>query len=663
MPRRSAFPLPAPIHWPGRQEGKDDASAPGGADTLQPLGQLQGVKKVSVGNQMVRVEIDPDRGPKAKIIDGRIDYYMLKEATKEKAHVYHMRKKEWVDMTSTEQEVMVYLVAKRNLQMDELKGADYWPPIGPEEVQVDAETARLQQEAMELEEQERRKARCNQEMAREAVSWFPVPIDAVLANHARRAPGMIYGIEFPWNEDSLAEMGPQWLTAAFHRAGTLSQDNAVTSIILEKKIKVTGGNNGGKFLFEVRYLKPSPELHTKLFAKVPFPCSGPTKSDRLSSSVYKQPMDLVEINTYRLVEARFPMQTPKFYYGDISNETSNFILITERIPYAEIHGRKNRLEPFEIEGPYDKCKDFQLRDSEKEYYVLLMQMTGRLAGVHKSGRFGNEDAVSANLTKPPAGPENPMAYGFNPVGSSGEAVESYKRKLDVGVKFFGETASVVFPPYATEQSFQDKFTRTLLTWNAYSGEIEYFKVSSADYVALGHNNLNVDNAYFWRDEVGRLDCGVIDWGGFGVSNLGHKIYWLLNCADFEHVAENLDVYLDAFIASYHEYGGPLVDKKIVRLHVFLTCIANLSQMIGAIPNGFSMCAAKEWETIKDRSDPRISENINGKSTLRSTLRQVDNGLRFLEELQADEVLEAWIQDTWIGEFKQERKPEAAIFGA
>ena len=43
--------------------------------------------------------------------------------------------------------------------------------------------------------------------------------------------------------------------------------------------KVTTGNNGGKFLFEVEYEKASPDLHTKLFAKVPFPLSDKTKSD------------------------------------------------------------------------------------------------------------------------------------------------------------------------------------------------------------------------------------------------------------------------------------------------------------------------------------------------------------------------------------------------
>merc|ERR1719433_2054506 len=131
---------------------------------------------------------------------------------------------------------------------------------------------------------------------------------------------MIYGMEFPWSAETLEEFGPAWLTQAFHATGVLDQNNEVTKLKLEKKIQVTGGNNAGKFLFEVDYKERTPDLHRQLFAKVPFPLSGPTKSDRLSSSVYKQMMDLSEINAYRILEASFPMKTPKYYFGDISNE-------------------------------------------------------------------------------------------------------------------------------------------------------------------------------------------------------------------------------------------------------------------------------------------------------------------------------------------------------
>merc|ERR1712176_368591 len=105
-----------------------------------------------------------------------------------------------------------------------------------------------------------------------------------------------------------------------------------------------------------------------------------------------------------------------------------------------------------------------------------------------------------------------------------------------------------------------------------------------------------------------------------------------------------------------------VDKTLVRKHIFLTAIANCSQMLQAIPNCKKMAADKEWDTIKDRHDPRIADNIDGKSTLRSTLTQVNNGLNFLEIMGADKVLETWIQDFWVKEIDCPAKTEEMING-
>ena len=50
-------------------------------------------------------------------------------------------------------------------------------------------------------------------------------------------------------------------------------------------------------------------------------------------------IDDTDYNSARLAETKLPMPTPKFYYGDISNETSNYILITERVPFSGVGGR------------------------------------------------------------------------------------------------------------------------------------------------------------------------------------------------------------------------------------------------------------------------------------------------------------------------------------
>lgn len=47
----------------------------------------------------------------------------------------------------------------------------------------------------------------------------------VMKNHEKLAPGMFYGLNFPWTEEMLlsSKFGAEWLTQAMHVAGTLSQ--------------------------------------------------------------------------------------------------------------------------------------------------------------------------------------------------------------------------------------------------------------------------------------------------------------------------------------------------------------------------------------------------------------------------------------------------------
>jgi len=373
----------------------------------------------------------------------------------------------------------------------------------------------------------------------------------------------------------------------------------------------------------------------------------------------------MEINTYRLLESALPVKTPRFYYGDISNETSNYILITERVPFAEIGGRRaGELQAFEVEGPYEKCKDFQLRGPAREYYLLIMEKLGVIAGAHKAGKMGSEDHLKQSVSTPPADPARPEMWGLNPQGPSGEQPGKCRKKLEAGAKFFSDTAKVIFPDYAAGEAFKSKFTAVMMKMSAYTSEIFYWQHCNPDYLALGHQNLNMDNAYFWRDGDGKLDCGLFDWGGFGYSlGMPRKIWWCLNCSDFDDTKAHLQEYISTFVEKYHEHGGPLLDHGTMWRGVILSAMQCLMIMVASVPDCLKMCPAKEWATIRGRDDPKIASNVHGKSTLRTTLQAMLNGLRVIEELKGDEVLEQWVQDFWVGQLQQAPKTEAMINGA
>merc|ERR1719343_1730039 len=128
-----------------------------------------------------------------------------------------------------------------------------------------------------------------------------------------------------------------------------------------------------------------------------------------------------------------------------------------------------------------------------------------------------------------------------------------------------------------------------MTINAYTAELKFWKHSDPGYVAITHVNMNVDNAYFWRTPSGELDLGVLDWAGMGSQCLGHKLWWWLYCADFENFKSFLPQYIDAFIATYQQYGGPQLDKEKLRMMVILTALEQMQSLMNAVPQIMKMC--------------------------------------------------------------------------
>ncbi|CAL1147237.1 unnamed protein product [Cladocopium goreaui] len=196
---------------------------------------------------------------------------------------------------------------------------------------------------------------------------------------SKNDPGDYYGIKFPYTKDMIVEMGPEWLTQAFHKSGVLPRDNAVTKISDAKEF--IGGGAGLKCTFTVEYKKDEPYLHKKLFCKLPH---KPGTSDRyFVSCMWNHDRPEIVFNIYLQESVSF--RVPKFYFGDISAATTNFVLITESIPWAET-GKKD-FSPGEIEPAYDKYKDWELPDGGPMYYLACCRALGKMAGYHKQKRL------------------------------------------------------------------------------------------------------------------------------------------------------------------------------------------------------------------------------------------------------------------------------------
>jgi hypothetical protein len=85
-----------------------------------------------------------------------------------------------------------------------------------------------------------------------------------------------------------------------------------------------------------------------------------------------------------------PIKAPKTYFADRCADTTNFIMITERLPYAKRSdhpfGSNPSLAPFALERAHSKFHDHHLGVARDEYYFVLVRKLARLGGWYKSSR-------------------------------------------------------------------------------------------------------------------------------------------------------------------------------------------------------------------------------------------------------------------------------------
>lgn len=396
----------------------------------------------------------------------------------------------------------------------------------------------------------------------------------------RNLPGCLFGMTFPKTAAELEsdEFGSDWLTRAFHAAGTLAEDNRVTRIVSTEVLPVAGFDAAGgaamKMLIRVEYLTPDPELHTDLFCKYPY-LYEEYPSARKELSAYGD-MDGPEITCQMSLAHLFPFRTAKFYFGEVCRETTNFILISERIPFSP-RGRveegrvveQTQYAPYQILPVCGKYQDWLL-PNPAEYYCCLFRAMGRLAAWDKLGRYDEFFGVA-----PTWGEDEyirHMQASKKPI--SAKTLESQRRAvagvIDCGLDYMRTVVPTMVPPALLEEGVLERVKGELLEmcpfFSAMSGQ---YQLNSPDYVAAMHANLQADNAFFWRDEYDELDCGVLDWGGFSRVPFCMSFLGCLSGADPEVLAAHEEGIIRCFRDEYRRCGGPYLemDELLTRYHL------------------------------------------------------------------------------------------------
>jgi hypothetical protein len=363
-------------------------------------------------------------------------------------------------------------------------------------------------------------------------------------------PGDASGLALPTHPQAFRDAGADFLTRAFHAFGSLAADNAVARIL--EVMPCPAGNSGQKLFLSVEYAQADPALHTDLFVKLSRDFADPFRDRRR----YELEAEVRLAELSRL--PAFPVHVAKPYFADFHHGSGSGILVTQRIAFGQ-----DGIEPLR-----NKCMDHVLPNA-LEHYQATITALARLAGAQKAGRLSpmveqlfpwDEAAAAADLPIP-----------WN-------ASEMRDKVAALGALIDGSPQ--LFPRAITAPWFSARLERDALAMLRHEAEIRRFLHADPRIIALSHWNTNLDNAWFWRDANGVLQCGLLDWGMVRQMNLGYALWGGLSAADGAMLEAHLDDLLALFAHELAAHGGPALPPGDLALHFDLSvALLGLALMI------------------------------------------------------------------------------------
>lgn len=364
--------------------------------------------------------------------------------------------------------------------------------------------------------------------------------------------GDFTGLAIPAHGEALAAGGAVALTEAFRAFGSIGGETRVAAIT--RLESCPGGSTGEKFFLSLDFESSCAQSHRDLFVKFSRDFNDPLRDHA------RFEME-AEVRFAALSRrADFPIPVPTAYFADYHQPSGTGLLITERIPF----GRDG------IEPQHAKCWDHELTDP-LSYYRTVVLALARLAAAHKSGRLAAEVEAWFPYDRAAAIASDPIRHD--------------SRKLE---KLIDDYAAFVArcPQLVPENIRSAAFIATLRAeagrFLQHEQTIKNFLQSNPDLIALCHWNAHLDNAWFWRNGAGELECGLMDWGRVRQLNVAYALWGCLSGATVELWDAHADELLELFVAELHAQGGPALDVEELRLHLHLyVATMGLAWLLGA----------------------------------------------------------------------------------
>jgi len=285
------------------------------------------------------------------------------------------------------------------------------------------------------------------------------------------------------------------------------------------------------------------------------------------------------------------MRCPKYYYGDVCPKSGVSLLITECLAFPP---EDSDFGPMELEPIPHKSVDYFL-DDPFAYYGAIVRNAARLAAWGCNGKLGED------VLKTFPAPDMPSMYSMGA-----------KMKIPKFLDFARNVAPQLFPPNYADAALEKSLYDTLLDVEGCQKELyDFLYTADRQLIGLTHQNMNIDNAFFWRDDEGRVESGFIDWGRFRQENYASGLINGFSCCDLTdwlHASDGdlLRAFCDEFAREHKP--GLVVFERLWEHFMVNWCLqslflVNLADM-GIYPS-WHYTQRECWPTIKDYKDPRV----------------------------------------------------------
>eukprot|EP00411_Alexandrium_monilatum_P015794 CAMPEP_0175278066 /NCGR_PEP_ID=MMETSP0093-20121207/49329_1 /TAXON_ID=311494 /ORGANISM="Alexandrium monilatum, Strain CCMP3105" /LENGTH=542 /DNA_ID=CAMNT_0016573035 /DNA_START=12 /DNA_END=1640 /DNA_ORIENTATION=+ len=456
----------------------------------------------------------------------------------------------------------------------------------------------------------------------------------------KNLPGEFSGMLFPHSPEQIEEWGPEWLTKALHHSKSIPEDVTVTSftsfrVLAGDTTKATDnaddsnwGGAGIKVMLSVEYSKPAGDATQHFFIKIPHKMGN--KSERHKVSILLN-NDFPEVMFNVLFVPQAPFKCPRCYFADINRETTNYIVIQERLFYSP---KKESYAPGELLPAPGKYLDYQLESKGAEHYYALAKAFARMAAWYQEtikispqldylflvkdhcdylqGERANDkdfygpletrmDFIKSWISE--NGEETFWTHVCAPATTTSESLA--RGMLDFAEEFMKNCAGL-FPKGVLTPAFKKQIMEEAQEWAACNGFCNYIITKAFwELHVLSHPNLQIDNAFYWRDDAGKMQSGLLDFGSICHSSIPHVLAGSWSGAEVEVMDEHEDKMCDAFVDAMTEAGGQCCTKKDFRVLLKLARGSGWAGSFINFPKLYQLVPPKELATIKSRHDPRI----------------------------------------------------------